>query len=86
MANSPDLLEFISRGECNQIITKYLNSSDFELKDYPVECVNDVDVIGYIGEYYWLLIDVKVVGICYQQICSEIDEWAGWAFMNKSTL
>lgn len=66
MANSLDPLAFLSPSECNQIITKYLNSSDYDLKDYRVECVNDVNVIGYIGEYYWLLIDIKVVGICSQ--------------------
>lgn len=66
---SSNPLEILSPEECFQIITKHLNSFNFDVENYQIERVNDSNIIGYIGEYYWLKIDVKVVCKSFVLFC-----------------
>lgn len=62
--SNADPMEILSRDECHEIIAKYLKSANFILQNYRIERINDAGVIGFMGEYYWLIICITLVNWC----------------------
>lgn len=52
---------FFSKEDCRKIATEFLNRNDLVVKKFDIKRVRNENVVGFMGDYFYLVIKFKLV-------------------------